>query len=72
MNMNLSKLWEIGKDRGAWSAAVHGAGNKEWQYLVTERIQHPTQHGHSGQTFDLSREVVASILPPQLLFQFVM
>ena len=24
MNMNLSKLWEIVKDRGAWHAAVHG------------------------------------------------
>ena len=24
MNMNLSKLWEIGKDREAWHAAVHG------------------------------------------------
>ena len=24
MNMNLSKLWEIVKDRGAWQAAVHG------------------------------------------------
>ena len=23
-DMNLSKLWEIVKDRGAWSAAVHG------------------------------------------------
>ena len=23
MDMNLSKLWEIVKDRGAWSAAVH-------------------------------------------------
>ena len=23
MNMNLSKLWEIVKDRGAWHAAVH-------------------------------------------------
>ena len=22
--MNLSKLWEIVKDRGAWSTAVHG------------------------------------------------
>ena len=25
MDMNLSKLWEIVKDRGAWRAAVHGA-----------------------------------------------
>ena len=24
MDMNLSKLWETGKDRGAWHAAVHG------------------------------------------------
>ena len=24
MDMNLSKLWETVKDRGAWSAAVHG------------------------------------------------
>ena len=24
MNMSLSKLWEIVKDRGAWCASVHG------------------------------------------------
>ena len=24
MDMNLSKLWEIVKDRGAWRAVVHG------------------------------------------------
>ena len=24
MDMNLSRLWEIVRDRGAWSAAVHG------------------------------------------------
>ena len=24
MDMNLSKLWEIVEDRGAWQAAVHG------------------------------------------------
>ena len=24
MDMNLSKFWEIGEDRGAWCAAVHG------------------------------------------------
>ena len=24
MDMNLSKVWEIVEDRGAWCAAVHG------------------------------------------------
>ena len=24
MDMNLSKLWEIVEDRGAWDTAVHG------------------------------------------------
>ena len=29
MDMNLSKLWEIVEDRGAWSAAVHEVA-KSW------------------------------------------
>ena len=29
MNMSLSKLWEMLKDREAWRAAVHGVGRKE-------------------------------------------
>ena len=29
MDMNSSKLWEIGKDREAWRAAVHGV-TKSW------------------------------------------
>ena len=29
MDMNLSKLWEIVKDREAWHAAVHGV-KKNW------------------------------------------
>jgi len=31
VDMNLSKLWEIVKDRGAWHAAVHGATKSQMQ-----------------------------------------
>ena len=32
MHMNLSKLWEIVKDREAWKAADHGV-TKSWTQL---------------------------------------
>ena len=32
MDMNLSKLWEIVKDREAWCTAVHGV-TKRWTLL---------------------------------------
>ena len=32
MDMNLSKLWEIVEDRGAWNAAIHGFA-KSWTWL---------------------------------------
>jgi len=32
MNMNLGRLWEMVRDREAWSAAVHGVA-KSWTQL---------------------------------------
>ena len=29
MNINLSKLWEIVDDRGAWCVAVHGVAKSQ-------------------------------------------
>ena len=35
MDTNLSKFWEIVKNRATWCAAVHGVP-KSWHELVTE------------------------------------
>ena len=38
-NMNVSKLWEIVKDRGSWHAAVHGVAESDTTKQLSNKQQ---------------------------------
>ena len=66
MDMNLSKLWEIVKDREAWHAAVHGV-TKIWTWLskwttTTSPLAHFSSMGYSGTLF-FSYPPVSHLMP---------
>ena len=42
MDMNLSKVWEIAKNREAWHAAIHGV-KKSWTWLIDESTESQQQ-----------------------------
>ena len=52
MDMNLSKLWELVEDRGAWPAAIHG-GARVGHDLLTEQWQQ-TSDFSASESFPMS------------------
>ena len=61
--MNLSKLWEMVKDRGAWHAAVHGVtksqtGLRYWTATTNKR----SGHSHTFNSNDRLPVMSADIL----------
>ena len=59
MDMNLSKLWEIVKNREAWRAAVHGVAKTEQQQL-DQQIE--SAAWGSGTVFGISKSCCRPLL----------
>ena len=44
MNMNLSKLREMVRDRKAWRAAIHGVAKVSHDWVTEQQQQHASHH----------------------------
>ena len=45
MDVSLSKLWEMWKDREAWHAVVHGVAKNKIQLRTEQQQQRPVDDG---------------------------
>ena len=64
MDMNLGKLWEVGRNREAWRSAAHGVA-KSWIQLATQGPYSPRV-----QSFFLARETTEQRDPEAIYFPF--